>query len=361
SPISSFFTRRPIESDVMAPHVMAAAKKSILECQKGHSQCGKSASLPRLPVRVLDVSEAQRSSTIRLYVTKKTGEYDNYVTLSYCWGGPQPIVATKATLKQLQTGIRAASLPQTLQDAVKVTSALGFRYLWVDALCIVQDDNVDKMNEIGSMDQVYGNSTLTISAAVAATVREGFVKYPRREPFVAVPAELPNGKKGDVFVAPCIEADFADLPLQTRGWTLQEWLLPSRILFYGDRELVFQCRTAGTRGVCPSYMSYDTANRNTGRIVDHRLRMPSAAERGRLWLLFMREFSARQLTVASDRMNAMIGIQKALSSSWKDECIAGLWKSTFPVCLAWECKMRVKPAPKGRTGWAPSWSWLSVD
>lgn len=344
----------------MAPRVIEEAKKTIAECQKSHAPCGNSDSLPRLPARVLDVSEAP-SSTIRLYVTKRTGEYDHYVTLSYCWGGPQPVVATKATLKQLQNGMPIASLPQTLQDAVRVTRALGFRYLWVDALCIVQDDDVDKMSEIGNMDQVYGNCTLTISAAVAETVYEGFVKYPREEPYVTIPAELPNGKRGDVFIAPCLEAEFSELPLQMRGWTLQEWLLPPRILFYGDRELVYQCRTAGTRAVCPSYMSYETANKNTGRIVDHRLQVPDAAERGRRWVLFMREYSARKLTVASDRMHAMTGIRKALSSSWQDETVAGLWKSTFPFCLAWECRVRVQPAPKGRTGYAPSWSWLSID
>jgi hypothetical protein len=66
-------------------------------------------------------------------------------------------------------------LPQTIQDAISVTHRLGIRYLWVDALCIIQDNPIDKSTEINAVGANYKNATLTISAASAASVELGFL------------------------------------------------------------------------------------------------------------------------------------------------------------------------------------------
>jgi Heterokaryon incompatibility protein (HET) len=65
--------------------------------------------------------------------------------------------------------------PKTLSDAIKVCREIGMRYIWIDALCIVQDDPKDKAREIGQMGRIYKDATLTIMAASAKTVHEGSV------------------------------------------------------------------------------------------------------------------------------------------------------------------------------------------
>ncbi len=101
----------------------------ILEYHAQHPQC-QGAIFPRLPARVINVQH-WKLPKVHLHGPHANGKFDLYVTLSYCWGGSQPIVALKYNLEDLKSGISVAALPQTLQDAVRTTRDLGFRYLWV--------------------------------------------------------------------------------------------------------------------------------------------------------------------------------------------------------------------------------------
>lgn len=138
-PNASWILSRPPELDVKSPKTTSKAKAMISECQTNHIDC-ESASHPRLPTRVIDVREST-SSMVYLHISEESGEFDRYVTLSYCWGGDQPVVALKHNLDNLRSGIAVAVLPQTLQDAVQNTRDLGYQYLWVDALCVIRDDS----------------------------------------------------------------------------------------------------------------------------------------------------------------------------------------------------------------------------
>jgi len=99
----------------------------------------------------------------------------DYAALSYCWGGHQPIVATKSTMKDMMLDIPYSALPKTLQDAVTITIKLGLRFLWVDALCIIQDDQTQKQQEIAAMPNIYQNAHVTICAARSRSCDEGFL------------------------------------------------------------------------------------------------------------------------------------------------------------------------------------------
>jgi len=86
------------------------------------------------------------------------GERARYVALSYCWGGTQKVVTTLRTLSEHINTISLEILPRTIRDAIQVTKQLGIRFLWVDSLCIVQDDGVDKDKEIKLMGGIYKNA-----------------------------------------------------------------------------------------------------------------------------------------------------------------------------------------------------------
>jgi len=330
----------------------------ILECQAHHVDC-VAASPPRLPTRVINVRESA-SQTICLYTPDKSGEFDEYVTLSYCWGGDQPIVALKHNLDDLRDGIAVATLPQTLQDAVRNTRDLGYHYLWVDALCIVQDDNDDITTEMAAMASTYGNSTVTILASTSSSVYEGYLNSPRMQPsFFAVTVNLPNGESGRICIGhPCQWAHFGwhlD-PLSKRGWTFQEFLLAKRILFYGQYEVLFHCRNLGFTRLFPSYIRYPDDEQPSSRSLFQ------SQNKFESWSELLRQYTFRALTFPEDRSRAITGIVTALEKDWNDRCVFGAWVYRFIDQMTWfnVAGFRFHPSLQ-RSNRAPSWSWLSID
>jgi hypothetical protein len=99
----------------------------------------------------------------------------NYVALSYCWGGTQTIL-TKKLKKNWETSINKDQLPQTIQDAIFVTMRLDVEYIWIDSLCIIQEDSIEMAEEIAKMVDVYSFAIFTLAASSAATAHEGFLQ-----------------------------------------------------------------------------------------------------------------------------------------------------------------------------------------
>jgi hypothetical protein len=138
-------------------------------CEK-HKECHKSLDL-KLPTRVLDVGRTDKDK-IHLYITTPEEE-GQYVALSYCWGSEGNLTTKKADLKDRCESIELSSIPPTLRDAITITRKLHIQYLWIDALCIVQDDDDDWKNEVVRMAEVYSNASLVISATRSANVKQG--------------------------------------------------------------------------------------------------------------------------------------------------------------------------------------------
>jgi hypothetical protein len=192
-----------------------------------------------MPTRVIEI---QRLGDLWNLYVRDTNlcRWEPYAALSYCWGGDQPIKAATKTITNLMQSIEFTALPATLRDAVVATDALGLRYLWIDALCIIQDDNDNKAIEIASMPLIYSRATITIVASRAASVGEGFL-YPRKtpEPAFKVPYICPDGSRGDAVLFE--KSREVTQPLDERAWALQERLLSSRILEYATRKTQWLC------------------------------------------------------------------------------------------------------------------------
>ncbi|KAF4634163.1 hypothetical protein G7Y89_g3947 [Cudoniella acicularis] len=142
-----------------------------------------------LPTRVIDVGPSDGSMEPRLLVTvyvqdgsKPADWHPNgkYIALSYCWG-KENFTTTRGTLAAMEDQIPWAELPQTIKDVIEVTRALGIRYLWVNALRIIQDSPDDWKAESTKTANVYDGAFLTISAALGSDVHHGLPRKTNQE------------------------------------------------------------------------------------------------------------------------------------------------------------------------------------
>lgn len=117
-------------------------------CNKNYEICQRALpandKLHRVPTRLIEVgSEDQK--TVRLIHTKDElvdDAHTPYLILSYCWGkGNDLAKTTRDNLDQRKQKIVVSSLPKSVSDAIEVTKTMGIRYLWIDAICIVQPNN----------------------------------------------------------------------------------------------------------------------------------------------------------------------------------------------------------------------------
>lgn len=161
---------------------MATIQRWARDCDLKHLDChlglrrDSVAIQTKLPTRVLDVGIGTKDPF--LFVSE--GKRGKYLALSHRWGQARNITTTRSNYRAHQGCIRAEELPQTFQDAIRVTRELGLRYLWIDSLCIIQDDAKDWNQEAALMGSIYENAYCTIAAAEAYSDDEGcFYQDPR--------------------------------------------------------------------------------------------------------------------------------------------------------------------------------------
>lgn len=125
----------------------------------------------KLPTRVLEIDGDKHDFQLRL--VEAGGLHGRYIALSHCWGTDRHIVTNRANLQSHKLMVGFGQLPKTFQDAVIFARALGIHYLWIDSLCIVQDDVQDWKNEAGKMASVYRDAYCTIAATGSQGDQEG--------------------------------------------------------------------------------------------------------------------------------------------------------------------------------------------
>jgi hypothetical protein len=212
----------------------------LRDCNDSHSDHGyDSAKDSDLPTRVLDVGDSETPERLRLRHTK--GKLGKYIALSHCWGGAAPLRTEKATIEAHSQVVKFHHLPKTFQDAVTVARELGVQFLWIDSLCIIQDDKEDWQCESECMEKVFASAYCTIAATSARNSNEGFLSRPAKG-FV----RLVDNSTGTPFsVYACEVGDFNDDvengELNKRGWVLQERALSRRTIHFTARHTYWEC------------------------------------------------------------------------------------------------------------------------
>ncbi|ETS83956.1 hypothetical protein PFICI_05832 [Pestalotiopsis fici W106-1] len=338
------------------------ARTWIQECLSKHKDCNLR--VPEeanfIPRRVLKVQKGTSGPLVRL-VSQPAAQ--RYVTLSYCWGGDQPAKLVKDKVAAYSAGIPFQSLPRAIQDAILVTIGIDISYLWVDALCIIQDDDDDKADQIIQMHRIYQYSHATIAASVSRGSTDGFLHNRQELRPIKMSGRLDDNVFGDFVFSPGIleqEGIFpeASLPLFQRAWTFQETHLPRRILSYGHQGLTYRCLfTTHTEGVAKvDDINIDMAI-DPGNSRYNTLPHPDS------WHAIIAAYTQRQLTVASDKLLGIAALAAEYSrQKGTTEYYAGLWEEDFHTQLLW-VTYNEESSPKSRHGQyiAPSWSWASTN
>ncbi|CAN9109473.1 unnamed protein product [Alternaria alternata] len=168
----------------------------------------------------------------------------SWIALSYRWGDSSPFSITRQNLHNHIEGMELSALPQTFQDAIKVTRALGHKYLWIDSLCIIQGEDGDFNEESNRMENVYGGAYCVLAASCAADQRSGFLLPRVARTSVALNHEGRAGDGGTIYVCSFIE-DFRSHVLQgalnKRGWFLQQHALARRTVFFTEHQMYWEC------------------------------------------------------------------------------------------------------------------------
>ena len=294
----------------------------------------------------------------------------------------------ESTLGEFKNAIVVRELPQTLQDAILVTRKLGIRYLWIDALCIIQDSDSDKGNELTQMPSIYKNAVVTISAAIAEDCERGFLedreeitKRVRQSFCVPLIWDIrePDGElASEVWLCPDEDRglkikEFGEEVIEGRGWTFQEaWLAP-RLLIYGSGQVSWRCLSCThihgfqeeneassekkkfdlhARSVMPQYQDRQrffldplhglTSSLQRTRLVDisETANYPLWLES---WLIIASHYSRRQVSFKTDRLPALSAIASEFYRVHFDQYLAGHWKKSLPWSLLWYCIPETPP------------------
>lgn len=336
-----------------------------------------------LPTRVIDVG----TQFLRPFLYEsKPGEVGVWVALSYCWGKSQAVTTTLTSLARHKSSLALDALPSTCRDAILAARVMSIRYVWIDALCIVQDSVEDWQSEASRMCFVYENAIITFVAPEASSSDVGLsISNPRRGT-VAVDFEMSHSSErrhGVIYVREAMSLPVFPLHvyrthpsphsiINTRAWTMQELLLSPRILWFGSAEIGWSCWSA-TACECQPRLTFEYLHIDELNPQSKLLKISSSWKQigkpytdwGKTWCDLVEQYTSRRLTVATDRLPAMSGLAAAVGNHLPSGYLAGIWQSRLSSQMLWYSAWIVQSDSDAYSqtledDYAPSWTWASV-
>jgi hypothetical protein len=377
NPVAAIETKRP-RPDLSSDEVFEQAKFWIETCKR-HSNCLQQRDGP-LPKIVIQVASPEGPIPCRLVEPRDL--LGQYIALSYCWG-KQYYVLTAENKKDLMIRLDENRLPQTILDAIYTTRQLGYQFLWIDALCIVQNSATEKAEDIANMNKTYQGAALTIVAGSASSASEGFL-HPKRPISQMLIDVQRNPNKEFKIPCKCAEDEYITVgvkemepsssfmdPIVRRAWTFQETLLSPRLLSYSCHTLTWHCKAASINlddWYYPDRDSYESLAQDITVSRGHR-------EVSLNWNTVVKLYTDRALTVSEDKLPALAALATAFSPVLGPTYLAGIWEGALPEALLWmpqseypdaelrsfACGDLERVVRRPKTYRAPTWSWASLD
>lgn len=361
---------RGISSSILTKEMRHMVSAWLGNCS-GHDVCRAPTPQP-LPTRIIDVCDPDQPRLI-----ESKGAKAEYLTLSHCWGTAEGMYkTTKGNIQEHLSAIPLKSLPPNLKDAIAITAHLGYRYLWIDSLCVIQHDREDWKREAVLMGPYYKRCSFMISASAGGDSTQGLIRDRtaiHSPPFGTVsPVVLRSTLSSD--------GDLDRLPISARAWTMQERFMAPRVLHFLHNEIVMECGYDTYSEGClkdTSRTQSSLSKRRLQAILEAELDLESSRKhwpdtpdwapyrtehRLRSWYDLVTNFSARSITYASDRMPALAGLAREFAHPALGNYLAGIWSEDVSQGLCWQVD-----SPEATTALAvaeylaPSWSWLSVN
>lgn len=338
------------------------AKTWLQVCQWSHDRCcepGLLSNMGKARLRMIDVKRRCVVSVDRQVP---------YFALSYCWGDPdrtrKGVLLTQATQKRLcRDGALAddrEDLPNTIRDAILVTKEFGCPYLWVDALCILQDDERSKMAQIDQMGQIYAHAALTIVAASGKTAWSGLPGLrTNSRTYQSVKEQVGGVNLATRWPRQDYAAAITRGPWVRRAWTLQEHILSSRRIIFTAHELLFECE----HGVWSEGLHVSDANLYPDTVLHirskwkHTVKPSASLSPLQRYNFLMQAASSRALGYQEDRLNCIQGLLNTFRKDLSNGFFWGMPLAVLDSSLLFHTGPLTYSYPGLRRDGFPSWCW----
>ncbi|KAI9684288.1 MAG: hypothetical protein M1822_005761 [Bathelium mastoideum] len=319
----------------------------ITACKRSHAAaCNKPSSLRSLHNRLLCIDVQQDC-------LGHINSDDTYAALSYVWGAKAQPQTTNANFKDYckHGAFKTVTLPKTIRDTIEVAKALGYRWLWVDSLCIVQDQQEEKMRLINSMDAVYGNADLTIVAASGETVHSGLCGWDAGNQSGRKLEIATLGPDFRIGILPAFADELLSCHHAKRGWTYQEGALSCRCLVFLNGFVYFYCQSAVWREDVMAETEKFRPIEGAGTLGRARSEWHL-----RRYSQIIDAYTSRDLTFEADIERAFAGLKANLAASMDNTFIwYGLPACAFDWAMLWSSSY--DESVQRRYGF-PTWSWM---
>lgn len=355
----SFKWSTEVTSSTISESSISFLESKLKNCLENHPTCSYNSDGSNdtwYPSRLLEIQE-----TLGEIVSLRDRSQIQplpYCSLSHCWGGSQPTILTTNTEASLRAGISIGSLPKTFREAIEVCRKFGIRYIWIDSVCIRQDDLDDWHREAATMRKVYSRAIFNIAAtnAMDSSIGLSFCRNPRAVGPFWVDAKWPHiddgiATDGKLLVLPPYHwiEDVEIGALNKRAWVLQERFLSSRTMHFSYTQVFWECCEEQTGEIFgqaePGWEQHFGSNYQQGD-KSHYLKRQFSTPRPQTdqqfldavydgWYRSLSTYSRCAVTKEKDKLVAIQGIVQRVARATGDRFVAGLWQNRFLEGLLW--------------------------
>jgi hypothetical protein len=360
-------------------HQISLASRWLKECLDNNAIC-----LPEgketfgSPTRLINVGSSNGCSAP--FLQTSNGDIHDWVTLSHRWGNNQPLKTNMVNLATHELALPWEALPRLFRDAILITRSMGYKYLWIDSLCIVQDSPDDWRREVSRMGNIYKYCVFVISAECCHNSSESIferslvgkcTEYIQQgchssQRNVRGTLSLCSSNISGKSVKPSSSA------LQSRAWVLQEEILSPRTLRWSDHQIEWGCRSTLRSEENPigspatnvaslrprGWWKLVCLSKESLRTILHSQPWSKLSNPLCLWYGIIGAFCERKITFKTDTFPAISGVAREIEKHTGYEYHAGIWKEDFHNGLLWSI---ICTNPNSSPSSAPSWSWAILS